>query len=312
MSKIQKIQIIILFFAFCFLFSYNSAKAAKLELISEIQEIGVNQQFQVDLVLDTENEEINAIEGKILFPEDLLELKEIKDGNSIVSFWIERPRVSRQTDAKQERETDALIVFSGIVPGGYNDAKGLIFSAVFQAKKEGAGTIEIQDAKALLNDGKGTPAKLSVSNFQFLISKEVAPLELLEIKDTEPPELFKPMIAQDPKMFEGKYFLVFATQDKKSGIAHYEVQENRRQKIESRKWIETESPYILKDQELRSYIFVKAVDKAGNERIAVVEPRYPIKWYEMYEIWGIIIVMIFIGYIFWKILKSKIKYQKSK
>jgi len=113
-------------------------------------------------------------------------------------------------------------------------------------------------------------------------------------------------------MFEGKYFLVFATQDKKSGIAHYEVQENRRQKIESRKWIETESPYILKDQELRSYIFVKAVDKAGNERIAVVEPRYPIKWYEMYEIWGIIIVMIFIGYIFWKILKSKIKYQKSK
>jgi len=160
MSKIQKIQIIILFFAFCFLFSYNSAKAAKLDLISEIQEIGVNQQFQVDLVLDTENEEINAVEGKVIFPEDLLELKEIRDGNSIVNFWIERPKI----------KSDNQITFSGIIPGGYIGKKGLIFSAIFQSKNEGKGTIEIREAKTLLNDGKGTQASLSISNLQFLMA----------------------------------------------------------------------------------------------------------------------------------------------
>ena len=58
------------------------------------------------------------------------------------------------------------ICFSGIIPGGYL-GEGFIFSAIFQAKKEGAGIIEIQDAKALQNDGKGTPANTKIFNFQF-------------------------------------------------------------------------------------------------------------------------------------------------
>jgi len=73
-----------------------------------------------------------------------------------------------------------------------------------------------------------------------------------------------------------------------------------------------ESPYLLKDQKLKSFIYVKAVDKAGNERIATLAPRYPLKWYEKWENWIIIIIVTFILYLLWKVIKSKIKYQKSK
>jgi hypothetical protein len=34
-----------------------------------------------------------------------------------------------------------------------------------------------------------------------------------------------------------------------------------------------ESPYVLEDQSLRSYVVVKAVDKAGNERVEILYPR---------------------------------------
>ena len=131
-------------------------------------------------------------------------------------------------------------------------------------------------------------------------------------QDTEPPEEFRPEIGQDPEIFDGKYFLVFVTQDKASGIAGYFVHETTRKKdatlIDTKDWTEAESPYVLKDQKLRSYIYVKAVDKAGNERIAMVEPRYPIRWYEIWWVWVIIIIIV--AYIIWR--KLKIKNEKRK
>ncbi len=291
-------------FVFCFvLFSVffallpSISQAAELKLSSPIHELSVNQQFQVDLVLDTEKEEINAVEGKVIFPENLLELKEIRDGNSIINFWIERPKV----------KSGNQIAFSGIIPGGYTGKKGLIFSAIFQSKNKGESTIEIQEAKTLLNDGKGTQALLSISNLQFLISEQVPSpqIPISEIIDNEPPESFVPKIAADPSIFDGKMFLVFATQDKKSGIDYFEVRETRQRILTMfSKWIPAESPYVLQDQDLRSYVFVKAVDRAGNERIVFLPPKYPLKWYEQPLVWVILILGVIIGYVLWRRLKN--------
>jgi len=297
-------------------------QAAQLNFVSQTQEINVGQQFQVNVILNTEGEQINAVEGKIVFPEDLLDLKEVRDGNSIVNFWIERPKAETRKDTNtntkqhesvrvdscgEANNSCGSVYFSGITPGGYNGSQGLVLSIIFLAKKEGSGLIEIQNAKTLLNDGKGTEAKLKIFNFQFSIFKEAAAVQPLapEIRDLEPPENFKPEIASDPTIFDGKYFLVFATQDKSSGIDYYAIHEStrKRTRIDTKDWTQAESPYLLKDQKLRSWIYVKAVDKAGNERIAVVEPRYPLKWYEKWENWIIIILLaVLIFYILRKFL----------
>ena len=174
---------------------------------------------------------------------------------------------------------------------------------IFQTKTEGEGVVEVQEAKTLLNDGLGTLAQLSISNFQFSIFKEV-PTQLLmpEIKDINPPELFAPKITKDPNVFDGKWFAVFATQDKLSGINYYKIKESRYKILNIfQRWIIAESPYILTDQRLRSFIYIKAVDNAGNERIAIIEPKYPLQWYEKWELWSIIIVIIFISFSVWKI-----------
>jgi hypothetical protein len=269
------------------------AFAAETFFGTKTQEIKVNQLLEVGVFINTDNEEINAIEGKIIFPQDLLEIKKINDGNSIINFWIEKPKST----------SEGQIAFSGIVPGGYNDSQGLIFSITFLAKKEGSGAIEFNGVKALRNDGKGTEAPLTISNFQFLISnlpagEPVPQVVTPKTEDRNPPEEFTPQIAADPAIFEGKWFLVFATQDKGSGIDHYEVCEGKS------KCIAAESPYLLQNQDLDEEIIVKAVDKSGNERVATIPARFARPWYKDYAILAILIIAALV-YLIWKILWKK-------
>jgi hypothetical protein len=303
MTKIQKIKsyFMAVLIGLIPVFVAIPVLAAEISFDTKVQEINVGQQFQVNVILNTEGEELNAVEGNVIFPNDLATLKEIRDGNSIISFWIERPHERQETRNKEQGE----IMFSGIIPGGYKETNGFLFSALFTAKTEGKGIIEFRNIRALKNDGLGTPANVKISNFQFNIKDVRRPymdVRRPEIKDSEPPEDFKPEIASDPNIFDGKYFLVFAAQDKGLGIEHYEVLESRKQKIENRRWETAGSPYLLKDQKLRSFIYVKVIDKAGNERIVSLAPRYPLKWYEFPLVWIIIILGVVILYIFRKIL----------
>ena len=297
MIKLIKLKILFFFLLLCFLFGLPRARAAELKLSSPTLKIEAGQQFQVDLSLNTEAESINALEGKIIFPPELLKLKKIQDGNSFVNFWIEKPK----------DDSTGGITFSGITPGGMTIENGLIFSAVFETITSGAATLEISDARALLNDGQGSAASLDVLPLNLTVSETTAaqkPVNI-EVSDTLPPETFRPEIAQDKNIFAGRYFLVFATQDKGSGMARYEVRELRQNFFSSlTSWKEAVSPYLLADQELKSYIFIKAVDWNGNEKIAVISPRYPLLWYENYLIYAIIILSVS-AYILWKILRRK-------
>lgn len=290
MKHTLKLKIII--FAVVFLFSATSVFAAETFFETKNPEIRLGDKLEANFFLNTDNENINAIEGKIIFPEKLIELKEIKDGNSIINFWIERPKTS-----------DGGILFSGIIPGGYSGKKGLILSVVFQSIQEGQGLVEARDIKVLLNDGEGTETGVTISNLQFVISKQalLPKPSLPEKKDIDMPEVFEPMVASDPTVFNGKYFLVFATQDKGSGIDRYEVCEGKR------KCIVAESPYLLKNQNLDEEIVVKAIDKSGNERIITVSAQKPRLWYKNYAIPAIIILVIAIAYFVWKFLWTKRK-----
>ena len=115
--------------------------------------------------------------------------------------------------------------------------------------------------------------------------------------DVTPPEEFTLEISQEPTVFEGKYFLSFATTDKTSGIDHYEVREGKGD------WKIAESSYLLEDQSLKSIIRVKAVDGAGNERIAEYLPsRKPFPY------WIIILILVGTGVIWlWKKYTKKHK-----
>jgi hypothetical protein len=310
--KIQNYLIIVIL-----LFVAIPVFAADISFETNKKEVKVGEEFEVKVILNTLGESINAYEGKLEFSKEVLDLKEIKDSNSIVNFWIEKPKAE-----------NSIIKFSGITPGGFQGDNGLLFSIVFKAKSTGLAHFKINEARVLRNDGQGLPAPLNVLPLEIKISLKAPPSSSIieETKDNEPPETFNPEIGRHPSLFDGKWFLAFATQDKGSGIDHYEVLELRTWNLKFREILKkitkiipysrfqirdsyklAESPYLLEDQELRSYIFIKAVDKAGNERVMRLEPLNPIRWYEKWEIWVIIIISgLIIAYAVYVSIRKKI------
>jgi hypothetical protein len=295
MTKIKKLKTAILLSIFYFLFS-SSAYAARLYFEPDAGAFSLDSTFSVNVKLDAENQEINAVDVNLSFPSDICKTKDFSDGGSIVNFWVRKPKAE-----------GSRISFSGLIAGGFKGKDGQLIK-IFMNCGEGNGSLIFQyNSQALLNDGKGTPASLKISDFQFLISKQIpiSKTPISEIKDIEPPESFEPQIGKDPAVFDGKWFLVFATQDKQSGIDYYAVYESASKKdtarIEANDWTRAESPYLLKDQALKSFVYVKALDKAGNERIAALSPQNAIKWYDGWQIWGIITITIIVG---WLILKK--------
>lgn len=306
-SKLKYFSIFVVFFASSFLF-LQASKISAAELFIgtpnqiKTQVFAQGDEFLANVFLNTTVDSINTVQAKIYFPDALLELKGIRDGNSIINFWVVQPKEAQA----------GVISFSGVISGGYTGTTGPILSLVFLTKSTGDGTINFDNtAKVLLNDGKGTQASLKTSSLKFSILKggPVIQSTVEPIKDVEPPEGFIPEVVQNSGMFNEKYFLVFATQDRGSGIDHYEIYETKSKikNVTNVKWSIAESPYVLQDQRLQSFIYVKAIDSVGNGRIEVVQPRYSIKWYETWWFWFIIIIMgsIVVFYLLKKFLWKK-------
>ena len=259
--------------------------AAEIRLDAHKAEINSGEQFLVDIIIHSE-ESLNAVEGRLVFPADQLIVKEIRDGNSVINFWVEKPRL----------ESSGVILFSGITPGGFSGANNSIFSVVFEAKNTGIASVALQNTKALKNDGLGTETALLTRDTAVSIKSGDSNVPKETLTDKEPPEDFNPSIESDPNIFDGKFFLVFATQDKAAGIDRYEVREG-----EWGWFTEAQSPYLLKHQSLDRKIFVKAIDKSGNERIAVLNAQHQASWYRQYAMFGIILMVVVLGFLLKKL-----------
>jgi hypothetical protein len=267
--------------------------ATDISFVADKSTIAVDEDFLVNVFLDTKNVSINAVGGTIAFPYKLLELKEVRDGNSAINFWVEKPHVS----------VDGQVIFSGITTGGFSGEKIFLFSLVFRPKVIATGSIVMSDIKVLKNDGLGTLDQIKLNSpFYFNISREsnISEHADLTVIDTGAPEIFTPFIGSDPALFDGKKFVVFSTVDKGSGIDHYEVRQSF--------WglggdyVVAESPFLITDQSGRDTIYVKAVDKSKNERIVKFKPENRIA---LLEQWIILGILVFVCIFFLKKIRSK-------
>ena len=278
----NKISLLITLIIAAGIFSYTSVHAAEIFFGSTGREIGVGQMVEIGVFLNTHNDSINAIEGEVDFPIDMLDFSQFHDGNSIISLWVDKPRM----------DTQGKIMFSGIVPGGYQGDKGMLFSFVAQVKKKGEIKVVSSHETVLRSDGVGTAVSVSRAPLSIIGSTASSTSTYYPPYDPDQPETFVPTIGHDPNLFDGKYFVAFTTQDKGSGISHYEIAEEHRypwQKLfpHSSNFVVVKSPYELHDQKLQSTIYIKAIDNNGNERIVEIAPTY-IVWYEKYFIWCIL------------------------
>jgi hypothetical protein len=204
------------------------------------------------------------------------------------------------------------INFIGGIPGGYcgkisgdPGESDIIAKLIFRADPDKISSNPakinfLPGTQVLLHDGQGTAAKLITKDAELIVSGEKTSSEnqwQKELKeDKTPPEPFKIEIAQDPQIFEGKYFITFLTTDKQTGIDYYEARESpQRLAFRGVKWIKTNGPpYLLQDQTLSSIIEVRAIDKAGNKRIERIAPEYKRTWRDIIP-WVVLILIAAFG-----------------
>ena len=277
-------QCILTVFAVCAAFwSANPAFAAVVRADVPVSEIAPGAEVVVSFVLGTEGEEINAAEGTVRLEGTGLEITDVRTGSSDIPLWVEAPVVR-----------NGSVRFAGIIPGGRTDDVRL-FRLTLRGTDTGSATAAVDGLRVLLNDGNGTETSSRFVSVTIRVREGAAEVPVAPVdKDRTPPEAFVPDIVSDPSLHEGKHVLVFATQDKESGMDGFEVFETRRALTteEDIVWTPAVSPYVLGDQSLKSYVFVKAVDREGNERIVRMDPRVPLAWYEQEDFAGIMVLIL--------------------
>jgi hypothetical protein len=294
MLKISKKILITTLFLLCFFGLAQKSLAVDVFLFSANKEMS-SDQFVVSFGLDTGSDKINAIFGELTYDQDILELVSTSNANSIISLWVEAPTT----------QNNGIVSFSGIVPGGFG-GQGKIISLIFKSKtgdKEISKFVKIKEIEVLRNDGTGQAVTTKI------ISASQNIIDVLDVSsalDTNAPELFKPLLSKNNPLLGDQSYLIFNTTDKGSGVAKYFVAESKTElKIKDKKtveegvvWVEATSPYLLTDQSLSSYVYVKVVDRSGNVLVAELERGE--KFYQFWWFWVIIIMALSSVILWWK------------
>lgn len=281
-----------LFFGvFSFFLLTASAEAATLYMDPGDVTINRGDTVSVAIRLDTdEGECVNVVDGVISYTENIVPI-DTSRGSSIMSIWLEEPKIDK---------ANRTITFAAGIPNGYCGRiigdpmlTNRVLEMVFAAPGLQIGTTEsgnvadivfAEGTRVLLNDGFGTDAPLKLFDAKIEMSKTAGNVVANDWNDRVneddiPPQDFSISLERTPNAFSNRYFIVFNTTDKQSGIDYYEVME---EPLEEQRlfnwgrvdapWVKAQSPYVLEDQSLNSTIRVKAYDKAGNEYIAVLVP----------------------------------------
>jgi hypothetical protein len=202
---------------------------------------------------DTNDHSVNALEATLKFP-DAVRIGEIYTGGSALLIWVKEPELNAETNS---------ISFIGLTPGGFQ-GRGQLFKIYGEFNPNDLSNIVFADFEALSNDGKGTPVRVSLR----IVSGET-------MEDTDSPESFEVTVSHSDDLYDGSYFAAFLTQDKGAGIDHYEYAFSRFFDPSTSSWRRIENPLVLSEDNLSKKVYIKAVDKAGNERISVATlPHY--------------------------------------
>ena len=236
----------------------------------------------IDVYLNTENQDINSIDGSISLKDDHggnFEVKDISLVNSSFTMWPRKPSL----------EDGHKIYFVGGIPGGVKGDRLLLFKIIVKVNESGNFSINPNGLVAYLNDGLGTDVKIIKDSSVISVgaSKGSPKDSWFEIisNDDVPPEPFEITITQDENLFDGRKFAYFETTDSGSGIDYYEIREGGNPNVR------TGTSYVLINQEKDLNLVVTAFDKAGNFQVSTLKQKDSINWPSI----AISVLVIFFG-----------------
>ena len=169
----------------------KSVDAATLYINPIEQTVSAEETFLIDIYLDSDKEIINAVQGQILYSQNLLEIVDISHGDSFLTLWPKEPTYDSDT---------GTLDFAGGTPSGSYvfDAKTL--TVTFRAKRTGIATISFIEnyTSVHLHDGSGTPTKLTTTEGKITINTP----------SSQEIEIFSPSHPDQDKWYSANDFIV--------------------------------------------------------------------------------------------------------
>jgi hypothetical protein len=131
----------------------SNAHAAVLSIIPAKLAAAQDQLAVVEIRLNSEQQVVNAVEGRVTYDPLTLEIVEVSKAGSFLTLWAAGPTVD---------STAGVVAFVGGVPNGSYVINGRVLSLVFRPKVLGTTTVGFDAAlsSVRLNDGKGTATPL--------------------------------------------------------------------------------------------------------------------------------------------------------
>jgi hypothetical protein len=279
--------------AFCTILLPGSALASSVSIEANHSEFFVGDTILFSVRIDSEGENINAVEGDVLLDHaaGAVSLTDINTSGSQFSLWPVNPLPS---------ERNTRISFAGGSPGGLTSNNAIIFNIVLKLQETGQVALSLDNIGVYVHDGKGTRDDVSVKDLIIDVLPKKADTKAADdwssivLSDTTPPEPFDVSMGQEESVFDGKKFLSFGTTDGQSGVSYYEVIEGTLPPARS------SGTYVLQEQQKPVKVTVIAYDSAGNARESVYSSpalapeaaSYAAVWVFMGSILGIFLLVV--------------------
>ncbi len=278
---IQLISFFLLLLPFC-------SQAAVLRTAFDENLLKSSGKAIASIYLDSPGENINALSAEIVLISGQARFSEIRDGDSIISAWIERPEIK-----------DTKIVFAGIIPGGFSGMysasskepqPGLVLKLGISSDAPGEVVLGIKNLQAYSGNGDAATISTDPEKLTIVFSKKTSDSEAGLSADSIAPVFTDSTVTQLNNETKG-WFAVFNAEDRDSGIDYFEIQETYNNAPDELAWRKTASPYKLNDQHRRHTIFIKAVDRSGNEKIVKIAPASLSPFEQWAWIIGVVLVL---------------------
>lgn len=193
MKNMRKLLIVSFIFT-TFFAGVSFVEAATIKLYSSGANFGINQEFEVDIKIDSEGSSINASQVTIEFPSNILELTEANKSESAFNFWVEEPTISNE---------DGTVQFVGGTAKGISGKSLQILKLKFKAIGVGSADISISNAVVTASDGKGTNILSTTEGLNINVgTKSVAPKKASVVEVIEPVIQPKKIVRQAVKASE--------------------------------------------------------------------------------------------------------------
>ena len=163
-----------IFFPLLFFFVPSVGHAATLSVGPSTGAFTVGSTFTVSFYLNTEGEEVNAIDLIAQFPPDKLQLVSPSIGRSIFGIWTDQPTFDNR---------NGVINLQGVTPQGINVESGVIITLTFRVTGTGSAVVKILNtSQVLAHDGKGNDVlkEVDAGIYTLILPPPAGPLVVSE------------------------------------------------------------------------------------------------------------------------------------